>query len=222
MTLHETDSGRLQDGAPSQPGGTRQEAPRRPPTPGGFSIRPAMVVLGLAVLILVVFVTIGFLTSQTPAPIRHNLTPTVVPGSALKAESAGGLLSPIITAGEPPSNILNAVFVPTGSVRVSHLNNSAGSGQFDAQVTFRSDASQAALLAFFASVMKEQGWQVFDKGPAANAPNSFEVLGKLAGTDGYYWEMGATIPPTTFGKNAPPTGETSFTVRLFQQDDEAS
>ncbi len=109
-----------------------------------------------------------------------------------------------------------------GSVRVSHQNTSAGSGQFDAQVTFRSDASQAALLAFFASVMKQQGWQVFDQGPAANVPNTLEVLGKLAGTDGYYWEMGATIPPTTFGKNAPPTGETPFTVRLFQQDDEAS
>jgi hypothetical protein len=228
MTLHETDTGWRGDGVPA-PGhprgaepGTRSEPPLRPPTPGGFSIRPAMVVLGLAALILVVFVTIGIVGSQSPAPARHTTVPVVVSGSSLKAVSATGLLGPIVSGGEPPTNILNAVFVPAGSVRVSHQNNSAGSGQFDAQVSFRADATQAEVLAFFASVMKQQGWQVFDQGPAANATNTLEVLGKLAGTDGYYWEMGATIPATTFGKGTPPTGATPFTVRLFQQDDESS
>ena len=153
-----------------------------------------MVVLGLATLILVVFVTIGIVTSQSPAPVRTTSVPVVVSGSSLKAESAAGLLGPIVTGGEPPTNILNAVFVPAGSVRVSHQNTSAGSGQFDAQVSFRADATQAEVLSFFAAVMKQQGWQVFDRGPAANATNTLEVLGKLAGTDGYYWEMGATIP----------------------------
>jgi hypothetical protein len=229
MTLHETDTGWRDDGVPAPPGrppgtepGTRTEPPRRPPTPGGFSIRPAMVVLGLATLILVVFVTIGIVTSQSPTPVRTTSVPVVVSGSSLKAESAAGLLGPIVTGGEPPTNILNAVFVPAGSVRESHQNTSAGSGQFDAQVSFRADATQAEVLSFFAAVMKQQGWQVFDQGPAANATNTLEVLGKLAGSDGYYWEMGATIPPTTFGKGAPPTGATPFTVRLFQEDDESS
>jgi hypothetical protein len=45
------------------------------------------------------------------------------------------------------------------------------------------------------------------------------VLGKLAGTDGYYWEMGVTVQPTTFGKGAPATGDTTFTVRLLQEPD---
>ena len=66
--------------------------------------------------------------------------------------------------------------------------------------------------------MKHQGWQVFDKGPAANDPGALEVLGKLAGSDGYYWEMGATIPPTTFPSGGPARGVTDFTVRLFQQE----
>jgi hypothetical protein len=229
MTLHEADTGRRDDGVPAPPGhppgpgpGTRSGPPRRPPTPGGFSIRPAMVVLGLAVLILVVFVTIGIVTTQTPAPVRHTTVPLAVAGSSLKAEAAATLLAPITTGGEPPTNILNAVLVPAGSVRVSHQNTSDGSGQFDAQVSFRTDATQAEVLSFFATVMKQQGWQVFDQGPAANATDTLEVLGKLAGTDGYYWEMGATIPPTTFGPGAPPTGSTPFTVRLFQQDDESS
>jgi hypothetical protein len=112
------------------------------------------------------------------------------------------------------------VDLPAGSVRVSHQNNAAGSGQFDAQVVFHSDASQGALLAFYAATMKQQGWQIYDKGPAANDPGALEVLGKLAGTDGYYWEMGATISPTSFGHGAPASGQTAFTIRLFQQNDD--
>jgi hypothetical protein len=107
-------------------------------------------------------------------------------------------------------------------VRISHQNNASGAGQFDAQVTLRSTDSQGALLTFFAATMHQQGWQVFDKGAAANNPGALEVLGKLAGTDGYYWEMGATISPTRFGHGAPPSGETDFTIRLLQQNDDQS
>src|SRR5580693_10002360 len=49
MTLHDADTGLRPDQAvPPEP--------LRPPTPGGISMRPAMIVLGLAVLILVAFV----------------------------------------------------------------------------------------------------------------------------------------------------------------------
>jgi hypothetical protein len=213
MTLPDTDT-RLAEGMEAEP--------LRPPTPGGFSIRPAMIVLGLAVLIIVVFVTLGILSSHQPAPVKVSGAPSAVPGSALRAEPAAALLHPIVGSGEPPSNILNAVTVPVGSVRISHQNNAAGAGQFDAQVTMRSTDSQGALLTFFAATMHQQGWQVFDKGAAANDPGALEVLGKLAGTDGYYWEMGATISPTTFGHGAPPSGETNFTIRLLQQNDDQS
>jgi hypothetical protein len=216
MSLHETGAGTC------TLGGGVASRPQRPPTPGGISMRPAMVVLGLAVLILIVFVTIGILTSQSPQPVKSSSAPSAVSGTSLQAEAAAHLLSPIAIGGEPPDNIVNSVSVPVGSVRISHQNNAAGSGQYDAQVTFRSDSSQAALLTFFAADMKEQGWQVFDKGPAADDQGAFEVLGKLAGTDGYYWEMGATIAATTFGPGAPPHGWTHFTVRLFQQSDESS
>jgi hypothetical protein len=208
MTVHDTDT-RLAE--------PEESAPLRPPTPGGFSIRPAMVVLGLAVLIVGVFVTLGILSAHSPAPVKTAGTP-----STFRAEPAAVALRPIVSSGEPPSNIINAVTVPVGSVRISHQNNAAGAGQFDAEVTLRSTASQGALLAFFAAAMHQQGWQVFDKGAAANNPGALEVLGKLAGTDGYYWEMGVTIPPTTFGHGASATGETDFTVRLLQQNDDQS
>jgi hypothetical protein len=178
-----------------------------------------MIVVGLAGLILVLFVTIGILSSQSPSVVKHSGNAVGVRGATLRALPAAGLLAPIVSAGEPPNNVVNAVAIPVGSVRLSHQNNSAGAGQYDAQVTFRSNDSQAALVAFYAADMKLQGWQVSDQGPARNDPGALEVLGKLAGTDGYYWEMGATVAATTFPSGGPPRGTTQFTVRLFQVPD---
>jgi hypothetical protein len=182
-------------------------------------MRPAMVVLGLAALILGLFVTIGIVSSSPPVSVHNGGASSAVPGSTLRAVPAGPDLAVIVAAGEPPTNILNAVYVPVGSVRLSHQNNSGSAGQFDSQVRLRADASQGALEAFFADEMKGQGWQVFDRGPAANNPGATEVLGKLAGSDGYYWEMGAVVSPTTFGPGAPAAGDTQFTIRLFQVPD---
>jgi hypothetical protein len=215
MTLHDTD---IDPGRELRPGRAEPE-PRRPPTPGGFSMRPAMIVVGLAALILVVFVTIGIVSSHSPTPVTHSDAALAVPGVNLRATPAAALLSPIVTAGQPPDNIVNAVSVPAGSVRTSHQNNSGEADQYDSQVVFLSDDSQAALLAFFAADMKLQGWQIFDRGAAANDPGALEVLGKLAGSDGYYWEMGATVDATTFSPGGPPRGVTHFTVRLFQVPD---
>ena len=214
MTLHDTDTEvRSEDEAPA--------APLRPPTPGGISMRPAMIVLGLAVLILVLFVTIGVLSSQSPARVRHGAAASSVTGTSLRAVPAAAALSPIVGGGQPPTDIVNAVSVPAGSVRVSHQDNAAGSGQYDAQVVLRSGDSQGSLLAFYAADMRLQGWQVFDRGPAANDPGALEILGKLAGSDGYYWEMGATISPTTFTRGGPARGQTEFTIRLLQESDDS-
>ena len=161
-------------------------------------MRPAMIVVGLAALILVVFVTIGIVSSQSPAAVKHSKTEVGGRWRLAARHPGGTLLSPIASGGEPPNNILNAVGLPAGSVRVSHQNNTAGAGQYDAQVTFSSEDSQAALIAFYAADMKAQGWQIVDQGAARNDPGALEVLGKLAGSDGYYWEMGATVNATTF------------------------
>ena len=85
-----------------------------------------MIVFGLAALILVVFITIAVVTSQPATTIKHSDAAVGVPGVSLRAAPAAGMLSPIVTGGDPPNNILNAVSVPVGSVRVSHENNTGG------------------------------------------------------------------------------------------------
>jgi hypothetical protein len=85
--------------------------------------------------------------------------------------------------------------------------------------------------------MKRQGWSITNVGPADGSPGSIEVLGKLAGDDGWYWEQGVVIAPTTFpgssgssasatsGASLLPSGggdTTNFVLRLYQVDDETT
>jgi hypothetical protein len=193
--------------------------PLRPAPYAGFSMRPAMVVIGLAVLIVGVFVSIGLATTGPAVQTDTSTASRVISGTPLRAVPAASALSVITQSGQPPSNILNSVSIPEGAIRLSHQNNSAAAGQYDAQIGLVSDASQGVLHTFYLRTMKSQGWQVSGTGAADNDPGALEVLGKKAGSDGYYWQMGAVISATTFGADAPPAGHTDFTIRLFQVPD---
>ena len=72
---------------------------------------------------------------------------------------------------------------------------------------------------FYRKDLKKQAWQIFSTGPAEHVAGGLEVLAKKAGADGFYWELGAVISPTTFGGNAPAAGSTSFTLELVQEPD---
>jgi hypothetical protein len=195
------------------------EEPVRPAPSGGFSMRPAMLVVGLAALIVIAFIAIGFATNGKPVKTDTSKSIRVIAGTPLRAVRAAPALAVITQSGEPPSNILNAVSLPQGSTRVSHQNNGGGANQFDAQIGLLNNDSQAAIRTFYLSDMKAQGWKILDIGPADHDPGAFEVVGQKAGSDGFFWNMGAVVSATTFGADAPPAGHTHFTVRLFQVPD---
>ena len=166
-------------------------------------MRLAMIVPGIGVLILVLFIGAEFLTSN---PVQKTKTATgsfSVHGTPLRAVPAVKELKVITVSGQPPGNIINAVSVPEGATRTSHQNNSAAAQEYDAQITLRIDQSQAAVENFYKLDMKKQGWQVFSTGPATHVAGGLEVLGKKAGSDGFYWEMGTIISPTSFGSGRP-------------------
>jgi hypothetical protein len=203
------------DGPPAGSGADPIQAP-----PKGYpGIRPALFVAGLAVVLVVVF-AVGELLTSRPG---HQVQPrapgaTAVRGSPLLAVPANHLLAPILQPGEPPPDIVNAVVLPQGVTALSHRNN-AGADQFDAQMDFHSAANQGALVGFFRATMARDGWRIFSTGPAFHLPGGVEVLGQKAGSDGWYWQMGAIVAPTTFTKGS--TGDaTRLTVRLFQVPDE--
>jgi hypothetical protein len=185
-----------------------------------FSIKAAMIVPGLGLLILVAFISAEFLTSN---PVQQTVTSThefSVKGTSLRAKPAATALKVITVSGQPPGNIVNSVAIPVGATSVSHSNNTASEqGDYSAQITLTADDSQAALVNFYSKDMKKQGWDINSTGPADHHPGAIEVLATKAGSDGFYWEMGATVSATTFGANAPAAGATSFTIELFQQPD---
>jgi hypothetical protein len=211
MTLH--DAPPFQAAAPD-------DEPPRPPARSGFSMRAAMIVPGIGVLILGLFIGAGFLTSNPVRPTKTSTRSFSVPGTPLRAVPGVADLKVITVSGQPPGNIINAVAVPQGSTPTAHANNSAAAqGVYDAQITLRADQSQAALENFYKQDMKKQGWQILSTGPADHVTGGLEVLGKKAGSDGFYWELGAIIPPTAFGAGTPAAGATSFSLELIQEQD---
>jgi hypothetical protein len=178
-----------------------------------------MIVPGIGLLILVLFIGAGFLTSNPVQKTKASTHAFAVPGSPLRAMPAVRALKVITASGQPPGNIINAVSIPLGATRVSFQNSSAADQGYSAQISLHANDSQAALENFYAKVLKKQGWQILSTGAAPNLPGGLEVLGKEAGADGFYWDLGAVISPTSFGAGAPAAGRTSFSLELYQEQD---
>jgi hypothetical protein len=206
--------------APTANGKSTDDAPLPPPR-SNVSLRPALFVLGLAVVIVFVFSLASALTSDT-TPKAGSPPPKIaadVPGVPLRAQGAEKGLAPILTPDQPPSNIVDAVALPVGWTRVSTQNNAADA--YDSQVRFTVPGAQSELIDFYATELPRLGWKVVSKGPTVLLGKSvYEVLGTKAGDDGNYWEIGAVISPTTFTGTGS-SDITAFTVRLFQVSDDS-
>jgi hypothetical protein len=217
VTLHETHPGETAGGG----GGAHEVPPVAPGRP--TSIGPAAIVAVIGVVVVVVFSVLALVAGGTHGR-DHRVTPGPVSGTTLRAVPGRVLLGPLVRGAEPPGNVVAAVALPAGAVRVSVHDRGAGLGQYDRQATFTVRATQHDAYAFFRTEMRRAGWSVSDAGPTG-ARGDVEVLGKMAGDDGWYWEMGATVSPSTFATTAagPGTGPatTRVTVRLFQVSDES-
>jgi len=179
--------------------------------------------LALVVVLLAVgIVTLGFIaqvfTGSNP-PVAAPSSVATAKGSPIKAIPARSALAPLVTAGEPPDDIVNATVLPAGSVPGSFTDNTNSAQSYDEQREFEIYAPEQKVITFFEVELAAQGWHVESTGKPKNQPG-YEVLAQRAGSDGYYWEIGAVVSPTRFtSSSANPTGETSFEVRLFQVSD---
>src|ERR1700722_12234308 len=137
---------------------TDPPAPPLPPPRRAVSMKPAAIVLGLATLVLIVFAGGAALFKPAPVktPSKHS---TSVAGTSLRATGALDALRPIVSPGEPPNNVLNAVVVPTGARRLSHINYGGEANQYDQAVVFSVGGVQAAVIDFYRVEMKKAGGQ---------------------------------------------------------------
>jgi hypothetical protein len=210
----------MQRTAPTGPIDAASQPSRAPQPPrSDFTMKPALIVGGLAVVILIAFSVGAAFTHTATTPAKTPKGSTVVKGSPLRAMSAQTGLSVIEQGGQPPANVLAAITLPVGAARVSTKNPGKG-GAFDQEVRFSVDASEEAVLGFYKAELHDLGWRTVTSGPASHQPGQ-QMVGQIAGNDGFYWQLGVIVSLSTFGASGT-VDVTRFTLRVLQVGDEGS
>lgn len=213
------------DGTNTWDGDTRTpDGPPVPPVRRSPGMRPALLVVGIAAGLVLVFGTLSVVSSQGTNSTSGTSEPIHVKGTSLLAVPADKILEPIEHPGTPPDNIIDALTVPQGAAVRGHQDNNTSATQYDEQMEFSVHASENAVVDFYKVELKAKGWRVFNVGTVSNLPGGIEVLAQKGGDDGWYWETGAVVSPTTFGTSGGTKGtgaeSTTFTLRLFQEPDD--
>jgi hypothetical protein len=178
---------------------------------------PAVIVLGIAVVIVVVGLVGSAISSSNsataPASPVHQVT--LSDGTSLLLTPATTALHSIVGQGQPPADILNNLAVPAGSRSTATINNDLTADAFDQTVDFATPLSNDEVVDAFKTLLPKLGWQVLFVGPGSRGDSSgTEVLAKRGGSDGYDWEVGVVVSPTTLA------GTTPFSVEVFQLTDD--
>jgi hypothetical protein len=203
-----------QDPGPPSPPGTE-------PEPGGrryqpVSVRgPALVVLGIAVFIVVAGVAASALASGN-APTTSLRSIALPGGPVVQLTPATVAMKRIVSASEPPGDIIGNMAVPDGSDVTHVVNTDQGQAQFDRTVAFTTPLSSNQVVELYRALLPRLGWRVLYAGPGAGrfGGQGTEVLAKLGSGDGFYWEVGAVVSETTSA------GITPFSIELFELPDD--
>jgi len=173
---------------------------------------PALIVLGIAVFIVVIgSVAAVFGSGGSPTFSLHTVT---ADGSVIHLTPATTAMSSIVNGGQPPADILGNLAVPTGSPVVRTINSDQDAGQFDRTVAFTTGLSADNVIATYKTMLPKLGWTVIFTGAHLGGQGT-EVLAKRGSGDGYYWEVGVVVSPTTSA------GTTPFTVEVFELPDDS-
>jgi len=84
-------------------------------------------------------------------------------------------------------------------------------------------AAEQAVITFVRAELAAGSWHTLSAGAYGSG---YRFIAEHPGSDGYEWELGETLSPTTFsspvpGMSVPPSGVTPVTLRLFAISDES-
>ena len=197
---------------PSSPGDEEWSGPAFEPVARLSLKSPAVIVLAIALVILIGGITASVLATGGPATLKLQSV-TLVDGTVVHLEPALQALKPMETGGDPPADILAALAVPAGAKATGSLNTDQGTTQFDRTVDFTSTLPAFRLQDFYQVLFKQLGWKLMANGPDSYQAGSTQLLAEKGSNDGFYWEAGVVVSPTTSA------GVTPFTLRLFEVPD---
>jgi hypothetical protein len=207
------------DGAGIPPGGPGPDGPGPDdvtPSPSyePMSVKgPALIVLGLAVVILLGGVAAAALSSSSNPSfsIRHV---TLDDGTTVHLVPATVKLHAIVDNSEPPADIIGNLGVPRESKVTGVQNSDRHTAQFDRTVRLSSQLAQPQVTEAYRRMLHAVGWKVIYEGPAPQGVRgATEILAKRGSADGFYWEVGVVVSPTT------PTGSTPYSVEVLETPD---
>ena len=172
---------------------------------------PAVIVVGIAAVILVGGVLASIFTAGNN-PVLSLTSIRIPDGTVVKLTPATTALKPIITS-EPPADILSALAVPTGSVLRHTVNTDQNQTQYNRSASFTTGLSSDQVVDLYRTLLPKLGWKLLYQGQGtSNGVTGTETVAQRASGDGYYWEVGAIVPPGTA------SGVTPFTLVVFEQD----
>ena len=204
----------------SQPDGVPGPDPRRRRLPGP-STRPALIVLGLTAFLFVLGVVLEILSGHQSRPTPAPRSIATAPGAVLHAVPARPLLKAIISDGQPPDDLLNALAVPQAATPVASSAVDRGVELYDRALRFEVPANEHDVIAFFRAELPALHWRQLSQGPAGKVPGGYQILDRHPASDGHEWEVGVTVDPTSFPSGASGgRGATDFTLRLFSVSDQ--
>jgi len=190
---------------------------RRPPGP---STRPALIVMGVALVVLLGGGIGAVLTHGATSTAPTRTGPRTVAGAGITAVSATTALRAIEVSGQPPGDIVAALVLPKGATVQAGSAENDGIGLYDRSLSFAVPVVQSKVIEFFRAELRGYRWQLVSQGPAGDDPG-YRIVGQHPSGDGYEWETGVTVEPTTFGAGTVAAGtSTAFTLRIFAVTDE--
>jgi hypothetical protein len=178
---------------------------------------PALIVLGIAVVIVVVgLVGSAIVTNTTGKASPTSIHRVTLPdGTSIPLTAGATALHAMVGQGQPPADILDNLAVPSGSRATTTLNNAQAVGQFDTTVSFATSWAGGEVVDTYKALLPKLGWQVTYDGPGLGHDNTgTEVLAKRGSADGYDWEVGVVVSPTTVA------GTTPFSVEVLELSDD--
>jgi len=179
-----------------------------------MSVRgPALIVLGLAVFLLIGGVAASAISSGSNPTfsVRHV---TLSDGTTVALAPATSKLHVLISNDEPPADIIGNLGVPKESVVTGVVNSDQHAAQFDRTATLHSGLAQSQVTEAYDHLLRAVGWQVIYTGAAPQGPpGATELLAKRGSGDGFYWETGVVVSPTT------PAGVTPYSVEVYETPD---
>lgn len=204
------------DGAAARPQRPVDEDTRSPRPPGP-STKPALIVVGIALLVTLVGTVGSYLVSNAGPPKARAQVGTAK-GSPIPAVAAKGPLAPITSEGVPPQNVIASLTLPQGASTVAGSATNTGVGLYDRSLSFTISRSQEEVIQFFKVQLRAGLWHLLNQGSASSG-GGFVVLAQHPGSDGYEWEAGVTVNPEKFATPPSKQGTTPFTLRLYQVSD---